>query len=385
MGEASLIFLAAALGVVVLGAGMWLVARFLSRRRAPLATRPWPALLRVAGRTAMLLGGLAAIMAMNVLVAILVGAGLLVIASYQRRARRHALLSALLAAAERKVPLAPLVEAFGWECRGRAALQAGRVARLLQAGWTLHDALAQAPSLVKPCEVLWIRIGHESGALPAALRAAVVRYEEDEAFWSRIGGRIVYLCCVLTAVVGISAYILWGIVPKLEKIFLDFDADLPAATQLVIRLARGLGASWWMIGLGLVVILGGVGLAMLRHRGRIKWSIPWVESALLGRHTSTILEALGLAVAHQRAMADALATLAQCEPIWRLRFGMSHRARIGAKAFRTGASSPAPTPPCSGLPSAPETWPGRWRSWLAGPGDARCTGSKWGRACFTRW
>ena len=99
------------------------------------------------------------------------------------RAGREALLWTLTVSAERLMPLVPAIMAFADERGGLIGMRARMLARLLQAGWPLPDALAATGGLVSGDSLAMVRVGQESGSLAAGLRAAARARGADSALW----------------------------------------------------------------------------------------------------------------------------------------------------------------------------------------------------------
>ena len=61
---------------------------------------------------------------------------------------------------------------------------------------------------------------------------------------------IVSICLWLTALFFITSVLLMSTVPRFEKVFKDFDAELPAPTIQLIHLSNWYLSKWYMVALG---------------------------------------------------------------------------------------------------------------------------------------
>lgn len=55
-----------------------------------------------------------------------------------------------------------------------------------------------------------------------------------------------YPAAVVVVAIGVTVLLLLFVVPQFEEIFAGFGAELPAFTQLVIKLSQWLQASWYI-------------------------------------------------------------------------------------------------------------------------------------------
>src|SRR5579871_3053037 len=89
-----------------------------------------------------------------------------------RAAQQDALIWVLALAADRGRPLGPALAALADQSIGPARVRVLRLAECLDAGLSLPDALEFVPRSVPATSRLLARVGHDSGALPEALRDA---------------------------------------------------------------------------------------------------------------------------------------------------------------------------------------------------------------------
>jgi type II secretory pathway component PulF len=232
-----------------------------------------------------------------------------------RRARKYALLSTMGVAAERVMPLPPIIDAYAAEQKGRLARKARLLASRLRSGWLLPDALDASRGLVPREARATIRTGFESGALAAALKHASDDSDSQDAVWAQLGGKLVYLAIVTVLANTLATFMMWKIAPAFEVIFADFDVELPAITQLT------LGAShlFVMFGGPFVYLLTPllwflVAYSVLRYVGLLEWDLPGMTRLARRLHTARILETLAPLVQRDRPLMGGIGTLARSYP-----------------------------------------------------------------------
>ena len=232
------------------------------------------------------------------------------------KARKFALLSTMGVAAERMMPLVPVIDAYAAEQRGRLARQAHLLASRLRSGWLLPDALDASMGLVPRDARAAIRTGFESGALAAALKNAGGDRDSQDAIWAQLGGKLVYLAVVMLAINFLATYMMWKIVPAYERIFADFAVTLPGITQFSIEAAHLFvtyfgGAAVYLMMPFLWFL---VAYSVLRYTGLIEWDLPGMTRVARRLHTAAILDTLAPLALQDRPLTDGISTLARSYP-----------------------------------------------------------------------
>jgi type II secretory pathway component PulF len=286
---------------------------------AAVAVLMWVGILAFAS---ILIGTLLVAAFMFVVFAAVMGAG--VIRARGRYARQDSLLAVLAIAAERNMPLAPAVAAFADQFRGLSYRRIMNLAAQLNWGTALPMALERAGRVASGDAILLAWVGHETGTLPKALRLAAASRSTVLPIWTAIAHRLSYLLALLLFMEGISTFLFYYILPRLESIFRDFSLPLPWVTLVAIN------AGWWMIKYGyftiLIAVIELVLLAFL-PLSLLGWGnvhIPLFDRVLGRRHTALVLRSLSLAVEGTKPIAVGLETLAEHYPTAWMRRRLAH-------------------------------------------------------------
>src|SRR4051812_19478891 len=125
----------------------------------------------------------------------------------------------------------------------------------VEAGTTLHEALAKHPLYFDDLFVNLVEAGEHAGALETLLDKVATYKEKTEALKKKVKKALFYPTAVLAVAVIVTVILLIYVIPQFEALFKDFGADLPAFTQFVIKMSNGLQANGIYIG---VVIAGAV-------------------------------------------------------------------------------------------------------------------------------
>lgn len=257
--------------------------------------------------------------------------GVVVVLIKRREAEREALLRFLAIAAERRMPLAPGIEACAELCGGGYRRRALGLARLVESGVPLPVALDAIPGLLPGPATVLACVGWAEGALAPALRAAEDAVAARKAYRSALVPRLAYLIGVLLAMQMILGFVFYFIIPRFKAIFTDFGIGLPQATVVAIQ------AGHILLGTGLLPLLVLVELVVLAYVplasfGYVTWEPPLIPWLLRRRDTATILRALAVGVEAGRPLEAVLSSLARVYP----RRGMSRRLARASGRVRVG-------------------------------------------------
>lgn len=233
-----------------------------------------------------------------------------------RAVHAQSLVRTLAVAAERQVPVVPVLEALGDEAGGSWGWKLRKLAGQLSAGAPIPEALDAVPGLL-PEEVLaTVRVGYDAGRPAEALReAAAYLSRQAESGRQVTGGTLFYLATV--ALVGslMLTFIVVWIIPKFKAIFSGFDLSLPPLTEWFLEIVGEIGQHWYLIVLGVMglatvaLVFGGAMSEMLRQG--IYWRPrTWLSYLFPRIQTPLVLRCLGLAIDAGRPLPEAVQLVA---------------------------------------------------------------------------
>ena len=128
---------------------------------------------------------------------------------------------------------------------------AGAVADDVEAGASLSEAMARYPKAFNALYTNMVAAGEAGGVLDLILNRLSDFMEKSARLKAKIIHAMVYPIAVLTIAFGIVTGIMYFVVPKFEKIFLDFGIDLPSSTKLLLKMGNFVSKQY-----GWVYILG---------------------------------------------------------------------------------------------------------------------------------
>lgn len=153
----------------------------------------------------------------------------------------------------------------------------------IEGGSTLSEAMSKCPKAFDRLYVNMIRAGEAGGALEVILRRLAEFQERAEALKRKVKGAMIYPVVVVMVAVGILTFIMWKIVPAFEKIFRDFDAELPTPTKILIFISD------WVVNWGFLIpvvpIAIWLSIKLLRkfEQGRMGWDGFIIKTPVFGQ------------------------------------------------------------------------------------------------------
>ena len=131
----------------------------------------------------------------------------------------------------------------------------GQVAKDIEAGASLSDALAKHPKVFDKLYVNMVRAGEIGGVLEAVLNKVAEFLEKRQALIGKVRSAMMYPITVMVLAACIVAFILIKIIPRFEDIFGQLGAELPALTQFLIDASNVLVHKTWLVILVIVAIV----------------------------------------------------------------------------------------------------------------------------------
>src|SRR4051794_32047440 len=195
---------------------------------------------------------------------------------HYRQSRQEEFLQVITAAAEAEAPLAPalcaylldrphgrlrefwialllffVVPGYYWIVYRRANYdrKVEQVARLLEEGDSLTDALQQTPGVASRETRLAVALGEDTGQLARSLQAIRNPTRSQLAIlWLEVVPRIVYPLLVLLVIVGVLNFWTLYLAPRYQRLFRDMSVSLPRETERTMAFGQfALHWSWLLV------------------------------------------------------------------------------------------------------------------------------------------
>ena len=157
------------------------------------------------------------------------------------------------------------------------------VAREVDSGSKLSDALSKRPKVFSEFFISVIRSGETSGKLDEVLRYLADEMEKDYDMTSKIRGAMMYPAFVLFGLFTVGTIMMIFVVPKLTAIFTETGAELPLATRVLISTSGFLSCYWWLILIIAVGLAVGLKFYIGRPYGKRQFDFLKLKIPVLGK------------------------------------------------------------------------------------------------------
>lgn len=117
----------------------------------------------------------------------------------------------------------------------------------VEGGKTLAKSFAKYPEVFDAIFLALIGAGEMSGTLDESLQRIANQQEKDAVVMRKIKGAFTYPIIVLVVIFAVMAFMLFTVVPQVEKLYVDLHRTLPFITQTMVGIADFLTNFWWLM------------------------------------------------------------------------------------------------------------------------------------------
>lgn len=119
----------------------------------------------------------------------------------------------------------------------------------VESGSTFSDALAEHAEIFDKLFVNMVKAGEAGGVLDVVLVRLAEFMEKAERVKNKVRSAMIYPLVVLTAAIGILAFLMINVIPKFKQIFDDLleGTSLPPLTQFVVNTSEAVQHNWPLI------------------------------------------------------------------------------------------------------------------------------------------
>jgi len=130
----------------------------------------------------------------------------------------------------------------------------------IEGGSSLSQAFGKHTEVFDEVYLALIAAGEASGTLDQALERVANQQEKDAELIGKVRGAMVYPGIVLTVIMGVIGFMLFTVMPQIQRLYHDLKKTLPWTTQILVDAANFMTHYWW-----LVIFLLGAGIYFLRR------------------------------------------------------------------------------------------------------------------------
>jgi type IV pilus assembly protein PilC len=131
----------------------------------------------------------------------------------------------------------------------------GDIVASVEGGKSLSESFSKHPEVFDTVFLALITAGETSGTLDESLNRVAAQQEKDAATMSKIRGALTYPIIVLVVIFAVLGFMLFTVVPQVQKLYHDLKKTLPFLTQIMVSAADFFAHFWW-----LVIIVVGIGI-----------------------------------------------------------------------------------------------------------------------------
>ena len=125
----------------------------------------------------------------------------------------------------------------------------------IESGHSLYDSFSKHPDVFDKLFLSLVQAGEASGTLDDALQRVAAQQEKDAAITNRIRGAMTYPVIVMVVIFGVMGFMLFTVVPQVERLYKDLHQTLPLITQIIVSASQIAQKFWWAFILVLIVII----------------------------------------------------------------------------------------------------------------------------------
>ncbi len=203
------------------------------------------------------------------------------------------------------------------QARGARAADLWRnVAERIERGDTFSGALAAEGRRFPDYVVQLVRVGESSGELDAMLTRAAAHLEQARSLRLMVINALAYPLIVVVLAMGVSAFMVFNVIPKIERFLAGGGRTLPPLTQSLLDVSHWLHYHLPGIGVGLGLGLAAGGLVYRWRPGRLALDaaslrIPLVGSVLRTSGTAVFARGMGILLESGVGLIESLHTVEQ--------------------------------------------------------------------------
>jgi len=138
----------------------------------------------------------------------------------------------------------------------------------VETGIPLSDAIAKFPGIFDKLYVYLVKAGEASGNLDGILERVAAYLEKQAELRGKIRTALTYPTVVLVIAIGVTFFLLTGVVPQFATILEQLGGEMPVITRILIGVSDFLQGYWWTMVLAIVLAVVGIRLWRRNEGGR---------------------------------------------------------------------------------------------------------------------
>jgi type IV pilus assembly protein PilC len=150
------------------------------------------------------------------------------------------------------------------------------VSEEVQTGMSFSEAMKKQ-EVFPPLLMHMVAAGEVSGTLDFVMRRMAEDYEKEYKMQKKVSGSMVYPILIIIVAIVAVIFIVTSVLPRYTEMFTDVGLELPAATQLMIKMSDFLQQYWLYLFIALGLVIYGLIRFIKTTQGRL-----WLDYFKLG-------------------------------------------------------------------------------------------------------
>jgi len=161
----------------------------------------------------------------------------------------------------------------------------------VEKGSSFAEALQEYKNIFGEMFISMIDAGEISGKLEEVLNQLFIQMKKEHQLISKVKGALTYPAVILFAMIGIGAFMMVVIIPKITSMFSELGAELPIATRILIGTSNAIRNNGLLVSLGLIASIVIFIQILKTYRGKYIFQAILLNSPIFG----TIIKKINLA------------------------------------------------------------------------------------------
>jgi len=129
------------------------------------------------------------------------------------------------------------------------------IQKKVKKGESFSEALKDHPDIFSDLFQGMIEVGEEGGTLREVLKNLALQMERENSLKSNIKSAMIYPSVIISAMLGIGILMMVMVVPQLESLFKEMEADMPPTTEFLISTGSTMADNWYFLIVFIILIL----------------------------------------------------------------------------------------------------------------------------------
>lgn len=161
----------------------------------------------------------------------------------------------------------------------------------LEEGKPLADCLQRFPRCFDASYCAVIAAAESSATMPEMFEQLAAMVGKRRSMQNRVIGALVYPALLCGLSINIMGVMFFFVIPRFAEMFKTLDVPLPQSTKVMMVIANGLRSGWYVVALGIVILVGAVIFLVRSDVGRQWLSNVQTRIIIVGVLMSRLIQA----------------------------------------------------------------------------------------------